>query len=393
MSNKKINYSRHIIYEYDIWDLFSFLTIMFSIICYGIYKYGYHFESFIDEIALSIIIYVLFLTIRYIFLKRTISQYKQIDEQVNNLLIHVKEKINTIENEIDLKQELNHLSNSLSIAIANNGLPIKFDPDSEAINKLFSVGNLIVITEAEPYKWLDPTYIFYLINNAILNLNWVNTSDSKIPLRFATSKSDSSDTIGRSKFQAYENAKKQFIVDLSKIDPNDTNGLNIFFNNLNGTARFMFISDNDLLINKSTIEYLFTIHEMFGCYLYLINVDIYKAYCGLQGKNIIDHYELNQVVKSTNYDLHANGHKVDIGFGLKASNEFEVFQKTRQYLESTQLKDIIKIHLALYLRNLALYLLNGRNYEDERYLFNNYFKKSNSELIPNEKNYFIYFNE
>src|ERR1700733_5422231 len=172
MKNKKSKYTGHFIFEYNSLDILSFVVITFVALYYGIAKYGFHPEGIIVELASSLVIYLIFEIVATFTYKKTIKDYPEIATQIDNLIDHIKHKIKSTDNLGELRQDLNNLSNSIHLSIDSNGLPIKFDPDSDATNKLFNVNNLIAISEAEPYNWLDPTYIFYLINNSIINLNW-----------------------------------------------------------------------------------------------------------------------------------------------------------------------------------------------------------------------------
>lgn len=183
---------------------------------------------------------------------------------------------------------------------------VSFNPDDQTINTLFSQERIIAITNANPIHWNDKSFSFYLLNNFINQLSWrypFITKSSKIEFNPSRSQTD---------------IEREDIKILSEIAKG-------YFDNVT-TARFYFLSEDDIVNNQDIISYLIAGHELFGCNLFLIKSD------KLSLPDINSHHELISLLRRKHYQFKGGPYTrttIDFAFSFNKEKCVNLLYKNR----------------------------------------------------------------
>jgi len=274
-----------------------------------------------------------------------------------------------------------HETNSYLEFIDNriaNGL--HFEPNLKAIDELHLGNGLIAITEADPVKWINPTYNFYLLNNLLTTFtNNINASDIK-NIGYSNS---THENLNNDKYKEYLDNKKSILKGISEID----NGLQLinYFADCPSTIRFYFLSKEQIKNRKTILEILISYHELFGSFLYIINKDKLNF-----DDSIFDEFKL--VLKKIKYRMDSNNNLYDVAFSIEQNSVFGIFNNV------SDSDGLSKIIIDESLQNITTFIKKmcqrvHANFDDENYLINNKKLVSDFDYILNSKLCYAYINK
>ncbi len=254
------------------------------------------------------------------------------NEQENNMI----DKLNALREKIHYLQYANQ----------QIGESLVFEPDSESIDMLQETNGIISITEADPIKWQNPTYNFFLINNLLTSLtNKINKISSFESVNYANSENE----LFKDSFLNNKTVHLNNIKNLDSVDE-----LLRFFEENPNTFRFYWLSEEEFNLNKNIIELLIAYHNLFGSYLFFINPEYFALYEENDKQS-----RLKTVMNYHNYDYSSNNSKIDLAFGI--NNDIHmVFNKNNALKKETLIEDE-KLNLLHFLKQLATQILDKKD--------------------------------
>lgn len=309
--------------------------------------------SFITTVISSILSIIIF-SIR--------KNNKKITNLPNNMNDEIFKLINTIlyyseATDKELKDKKMHDIYYLKAINALTGKTLEFDPDDASLNALHKVAGTISITAAAPREWLNPTYNFFLINNYISSLKHrVNLHKGKKIMKFTK---DREEPI----FKSFINRKKEIIKTLSELNVDNPSALKDYLSKEKISIRFYFLSHDEIQSNKSILEALVAGHELFGCYLYIVNERAFPQV-------------LKDFLAGIGYDLSENDNRTDLMIAQR-DNTIDVIFKSGNNLIPKELSPVNQILAQRYVKNVGQYVYT--NYNDDQYY------PSNFNFKPNEQ--------
>jgi len=255
------------------------------------------------------------------------------------------------------------------------GKSLAFEPDSDSINMLQETNGMISITEAEPIKWQNPTYNFFLINNLLISLsNKINKYSKFNSIEYADSDQDP--------FKNYFlNDKESKLIELSKL--NDIEDFIDFFKENPSTFRFYWITEEKFKLNKNIIELLIAYHNLFGSYIVFINRELFKMHGEVASKS-----RLKTIMNYHGYDFNANNGETDLAFGIDDKEINIIFRKDDRLCKEA-LKNDEKESLLSFIKELTTNINNDKE-EPHKVL---YFTKLPNYFTKNEKYCHLYIKE
>lgn len=286
----------------------------------------------------------------------------------------IKAILYDIDNPEELTKTRNLRAISYFLKTMNNrtGKTLEFAPDNEAINLLHKVNGAVSITQATPSEWLNPTYNFFLINNYIASLKQKLKHSPKVSkLKFSPNRKDDV-------FLAFENSKFTVLKELSELSLDNVNTLENYLKKNNLYIRFYFLSELEIDNNRSIIETLIAGHDLFGCYLYFVNISVLNDFFEKHKKEL--YQRLMSFIVSIDYNLEDNNNKIDLMLA-QYENSFDVIYRKEDFLATKNLENIEKIEIQHFINELCKHLTN--NYNEKAILFNARID-SNNFAINNE---------
>ncbi|MCB0537005.1 hypothetical protein H6790_03120 [Candidatus Nomurabacteria bacterium] len=273
-----------------------------------------------------------------------------------------------------------HETNSYLEFIDNriaNGL--RFEPDLRAIDELHLGNGLLAITEADPVKWINPTYNFYLLNNLL------TTFTNNINLSTITNIDYSNSSNENSNFQKYieyQTNRKKILREIADI----SNGSDLitYFKTKPSTIRFYFLTEEQIKNRKTILEILISYHELFGSYLYIINKDKLNF-----NDSIFAEFKL--VLERIKYKLNSNSNLYDVAFSIENSSVYGI------YNDPTDLNKLSKTIIDKSLENITTFFKDmcnrvHANFDDENYVISNKKLASDYNYVINSKLCHAYIN-
>lgn len=351
-----------------IWALIISLVVNFFIVAYKYYwsntiSIMYYLKDF-NYLTVFISFFVIFVlkTTYYnnVELNRKIwiSKFglgKELFALIKNILYDLDNK-----DEKEKDKKLSETSYFLKTNNSRTGAALIFAPDNQSINNLHEVKGMISVTQANPSEWLNPTYNFFLVNNYVASLTQTIEKNAPVSsIKLSTNREEKH-------FKYFENDKKQILQLLSKLTT-ESNALIKFLKERKLFIRFYILSEEEIANNRSIIETLIAGHDLFGCYLYFINLKVFDDL--LTGD--IDKNRFMNFIKSVDYNLDENYGKIDLAVTLMNDNLNVIYRK-QDVLVSRELEPMNSSEFLSFIAKICQVLTD--NYDRPTHLFNNYFK-------------------
>jgi len=295
------------------------------------------------------------------------NKINKLDSEIPKEFFKFLSHILSISEETDEKQKEKKIKDQKYYLKKNNlrtSRTLVFDPDYDSIDLLHKTNGTISITSASPLNWTNPTYNFFLINNYISALkHTINACTTIKQIQFSTDR----DT---KEFRAFLIRKKTILSDIAALPINQGNELLQYLTQHKESIRFCLLSKDDMSYCKSDLENLLAGHELFGCFLYLVNEE-----------QIPDSQTMKTFLAKIHYDFTANDHKTDFMLA-EDNNQMTVIHKKERLLVKSLLGNSDMLQLTGYLKSLCTHIL--ANYDNKDVLFN-CDSHDNSNFTKNEK--------
>lgn len=327
-------------------------------------------QDFVYGLSLTIVIYTIRARIR---VRKNEELVDKLKDSVNKILVSAETNEGN-----EIKRNMFYLTEIIDNQI-NVG---EFKPDSLLIDQVDKCKSILSVTESPIALWLDPTYLFFLICQA------VNSITKKVP--------QENITYGKSVKKYYKTRAEvlPFFKECSTLldqfktlgensnTEENSNTMEALSKMMHGDDfRIYFMGSKEILDNKGLLEWFIAIHDFAGIHLLIIDREILEKI-----ENMRNCYEkMRKVMQVDDND------KLD--FAIRVYDNSEMWYAVRNF---TQLHDVqIKANndsamesLSVFLKELAVSLETNKPYlffPNELGQFNQGDKYNFQSIVLNEE--------
>lgn len=201
----------------------------------------------------------------------------QLKSSVDKVLSAVENNSANWHNAQERKQNMFYLTE-----IINNQINIGvFQPDNLLINQVDKCESIISITESPIALWLDPTYLFFLMVQAINNIT-KNVPTEDISYTLPVKKQ----FLGRTENVTFYTETLKMVGSLKEMDENASNKKETMANVFGKKdVRIYFMTVEEITQNKGLLEWFIAVHDFAGIHLLIVDKKV------LRDEKIRDPYE------------------------------------------------------------------------------------------------------